>query len=166
MHLFKSDDELHEEWSDYDETLREVFSSDYTLNVAAGDAGGGDVEDEPDALATIDDGGESTPSGEDLVVGFEEPDDVDQEAATDGGPRAPPEPEIPDEPEPEPEETVPDHLVPVEEFVEDAEAELPAGLVESDEWEAFADELRNDPEGYVDVRASNVAAGKVRTTDA
>lgn len=143
MHLFKSDDAAHGEWADYDETLREVFREDYTL------ADG--------AVPTFEDGADTVDDVED------DPDVEEPAPAADGGPRTPPEPEVP---EPDPEPTVPDHLVPVEEFVENAESELPDDVTETEEWEEFADDLRDDPEGYVDVAASNVEAGEVTTTDA
>lgn len=160
MHLYKTDDEAHAEWDDYNETLKEVFREDYVFQGAEPD-----VEDGPD---TVDDG--PSPNGSDTVdePGDDgpDPDDVDDTpstAATDGGPRSPPEPELPDEPE---DDEPPDHLVPVEEFVDDVEDELPDDITDSDEWDEFADELRDDPEGFVDVRASDIEAGEVRTTDA
>lgn len=160
MHLYKTDDDAHGEWDDYDETLREVFSEDY------------EMREHPSGLGVeVDDGGDLTPPAPDADDG-DKPEESDADeleepsptAADGGGPRTPPEPELPDEPEEE--ETVPDHLVPVEEFVADAEDDLPDELTDTDEWEEFAAELRDDPEGFVDLQASNVETGEVRTTDA
>lgn len=143
MHLFKKQDEQHAEWTDHTETTREVFEREAELTLT--------ISEEHD---TESDGRETGDDRPDL----DGPDPSD--AVDDDGPITPPEPSVSGHDD---DESPPDHLQPVEEFIEELEEEVPDRLQQREEWSEFVEDIR-DGEPFVDVRASDIETGEVTTT--